>query len=155
MRSNYDTLVHVPRSNHLIFPWWKRKILHPELQDGGPLSFDVSEIEFHQLKEQKRRKFLSGQVIYDYHIRHHMLEADFGLREFRAIEERGLRFFETHFFGKVLVGWKSVIMDPTAAYVPFQCVRKSALILDWCHIENVHFHVKGFAARLPEKYFMA
>lgn len=149
MNTNHNPIVLIDRSATLVFPYWVKKILHPEIQDVGPAEFDIRRLELHVLDGQKDR-WTSGKTIYAYHEEHGMFEDDLGLRELQAIRAREVGFYRAYLKGLVPVAWKSGVLDEGGdSYVPFICERSGSdgVMLDWCWVGNGHFHTNGVAVR--------
>ncbi len=152
MNDNLDPMVRVDPSS-ITLPWWLTGFEYLDLQACGPKEFDVRQIQRHRLPEQDTAKWICGRTIYNFHLKNNMVPGDFGIHEIRALFMRGLPFYQEFLKGVIGVGWKSLARDlagrPDDLYVPFICERKDSgvLVMDWCKIDNAHFHVEGTAFR--------
>ncbi len=142
-----DHIVKVDRSTKLVFPDWTKKIMHPEIQDVGPSEFDITQVE-RWLHDDQKTGWVNGTKIYEFHKDNDMLKDDFGLRELLAIQAKGIKFFRTHLKGKVLYGWKSVVLNDNGNLrVPYFVESGGEVILDWDWLDS-NFFSYGPALRL-------
>ena len=105
----FDSIIRVDRSVRPTYPDWARIVMHPELENLGPVEFDAAKLELWLHEGQKDGKWVNGQVIYEYLKEKKMLENCLGLSDLIEIQAKGIDFFRRHFASKAVFAWKSVV----------------------------------------------
>ena len=128
----FDSIIRVDRSVRPTYPDWARIVMHPELENLGPVEFDAAKLELWLHEGQKDGKWVNGQVIYEYLKEKKMLENCLGLSDLIAIQAKGIDFFRRHFASKAVFAWKSVVRRRRGFLnVPCLCEGGDEVVLDW------------------------
>lgn len=133
-----DPTIHVDRSIRPTYPSWTGMVMHPELENVGPTSYNITTVDQWLHDRQQNGGCVKGQIIYDY------LEATdidalktcLGLRDLEEIQKKGVVFFREHFKGKAVFGLKSVVRDHNGRlYAPYLFEYGDEVILHWHWLE--------------------
>ena len=131
-----DFILHINRRKKLVYPDFVENPLYPNLEAKGPKRFDVNQLE-HWLHPSQKQGVVKGTVIHDYLKSNGLLETCLGLRELEAIKAKGLDFFRCYFQGKILFGWKGVVLDRGGyLFVPYLVEDGGRVVLFWVWLEN-------------------
>ena len=126
-----DPIIHVDRTIRPTYPNWVKKVMHPKLELTGPGEFDVSKLEQWLHPDQVNGQ-VGGKVIYEHLKQNNMLEGCLGLLDLEAIQKKGITFFRQYFQGKVVFGWKSVVLFRRGDRpVPFLVESDVGVVLSW------------------------
>jgi hypothetical protein len=107
--SEDDTIIRVNRSVKPVYPDWVAEVLHPDLELSGPTEYNIGQVEQWLHEGQKKGGCIKGQQIYEFLKENKMLESCLGLADLHAIQAEGIDFFQEHFDGKLVFGWKSIV----------------------------------------------
>lgn len=146
-----DPIIHVDRTIRPTYPNWVKKVMHPELELTGPAEFDVSKLEQWLHPDQVNGR-VGGKVIYEHLKQNNMLEGCLGLLDLEAIQKKGITFFRQYFQGKVVFGWKSVVLFRRGDRpVPFLVESDVGVVLSWYWLDagwNASYPALRFASPL-------
>lgn len=127
------SIVSIDRSRPLSYPCWAKEPLYSELEAAGPEKINL-EFQMEQwLHPRQEKSLVEGIKIHEYLNYSNLLPICFGLRELLAIKARGVNFFRRFFKGKVVFGWKGVVLHRNRGdlYVPYLYERYDNVVLDW------------------------
>ena len=128
----FDSIIRVDRSVRPTYPDWARIVMHPELENLGPVEFDAAKLELWLHEGQKDGKWVNGQVIYEYLKEKKMLENCLGLSDLIAIQAKGIDFFRRYLAGKAVFAWKSVVRNRSGNLsVPCLYEYGDKVVLHW------------------------
>jgi hypothetical protein len=95
------------RDEHGEYPEWMYRFLCPQSALISSPDFDIANVHQWLHPEQELGNVVTGHVIYNHLERQNMLSRCFGLIELEALQKKGPTFFNKHFNGKMVFGWKS------------------------------------------------
>lgn len=106
--------------------------LYPELENIGPLEFEVSSLSRWYHPEQKKGN-IGGELIYGHLKEKGWFSNCLGSRELDGIQAKGSVFVRRHFADESVVGWKSICsrIDNDALFVPYIVEHKGELVRGW------------------------
>jgi hypothetical protein len=126
-----DLIIRVDRSIRPMYPDWKSRVMHPELELTGPAEYDFNEIGL-RILDKKNREDLSGLAIYTRLKKENALANCLGLGDLLAIQEKGIDVFRKHFARKAVFGFKSVVSDKEGYFcVPYLVQDSGMVVLSW------------------------
>lgn len=129
--------VEVNRCNALYYPPWSEP-LELDLENYGPHCFDVATLSVIDIESVH---LVSAGALRLRSERSGTLASLFGLREIRAIQDRGFAFYHRHFKHLPVVGLKALIHGSMGEFVP--------MLLPGCTTVKVCWY--PLAYHLPEK----
>jgi hypothetical protein len=153
------TIIRVPRSIRPIYPRWVKEIIHPELQDLGPETYDLAKIELYLHDAQKEWIDIPGTMLFRHIEKTDRLKRCLGLRDALMIEK--INVTEAPEFSKIfghdgvsqrdIFCWKSVVRSEDGKlYVPGFSTDGSRVAVDWDSLEN-NWICNDFAAMFSEE----
>ncbi len=134
-------IIRVDRTVRPAYPCWMKEACHLKLEAVGPEEYRLAQVELWLHEGQKDDLAVTGYEIYGYLQRTDDPLNQLGLLDLEAIQRRGEGFFEEHFSGQVVYGWKGVIKDQEGDLcVPYLCATHDPygerLPLRWAHLEE-------------------
>jgi len=119
------------------------ELVYQESQAFGPNNFLISDIE-----EWYHPDIINGRVkgtdIHEYILARDDLDAQLGLCDLRAIQLRGIDFYQQHFGNKFFYGWKSIAWDSENGNlcVPYLHQRdEDTLSIQWSYLSEYLGHL--------------
>ena len=119
-----DNIIRVDHSIRPSYPGWVKMVVHPELENTGPVEYDILKVEWWLIERQmyfhKSQKGSAsiehdeGTRIYTYLREMDMLKFCLGLLDLEEIQKKGIAFFGKYFQKNDILhvfGWKSISMD--------------------------------------------
>ena len=104
-------IIRVDRSVRPVYPDWRKKVMHPELEGAGPSEYDLATVEQWLHDDQKKKSVVVGNRIYDHLKKTDTLKTYLGLRDGEEIKKKGIEVFRKFFGGKAVFLWASVVRD--------------------------------------------
>lgn len=113
LKLQLDNIIRVDRSVRPSYPGWVKMVMHPELENTGPVEYNIFAVErcFHESQKVMSVEHDAGIKIYTHLRDTNMLNTCLGLRDLEEIQKKGIVFFQKHFHGDFCVGWKSIAQD--------------------------------------------
>lgn len=143
-----NTIIHVDRTVKPIYPDWKKKVMHPELEAQGPAEYDLSNVEQWLHDGQKGGKWIEGNKIYAHLKDNDLLKTCLTLRDGEEIKKNGVEAFRKSFKGKALFLWGSVVQYGGGyLYVPYLCDDGDEVVVSWGRL-GLDWHDDSPAGRL-------
>ncbi len=93
--------------------------IFPDLQLDGPDAFDVKDDVEHWVCNDESDR-VTIDVVFDHMKKYDLITRCLSIIDLKAIEDRGLQFFQQHFGGNAVFALKSAVENPTTGrkYVP-------------------------------------
>lgn len=107
-------ILYVDRGTPPVYPDLMKSLLYQELEDTGLVEYDMRKLNLFLLINQNMQ---DGMFLHEYLRESKMIENCLGLRDFEEIQKKGCAFFQRYFDGKMILGWKSVLVDEEGSYV--------------------------------------
>lgn len=132
----WNSVVIVDRTVQPAYPDFVKKVKYPELELVGPADFNASNLEQWLHLKQEKGGITTGHEIYEELIAKKMLEICLNIVDLGAIQNRGISFFRRHFAGKMVLGWKSVILNRDSLLgVPYLYEGCDDVEMDWISLD--------------------
>lgn len=133
--SAVNTLIRVNRDvKPTSYPRWLKQVMHPELENQGPVEYDLSKVELWTHERQGSVKWISGSEIYA-HLKENdneLLKSCLTLRDGEEIIRNGAQAFLESFPKKALFLWGSVVEETGGNLcVPCLCVGETPVVIAW------------------------
>jgi hypothetical protein len=127
-----DPIIRVDRSIRPSYPDWAKTVMHPELESVGPAEYDITKVKQWLHDGQEDGKWIEGNRIYTHLKDTNTLKTCLGLRDLEEIQKKGITFFRTHFKGKAVFGWASVVRSRDGD-LRVSCLYESGgeVVLNW------------------------
>lgn len=127
-----DPIIRIDRWIRPSYPAWVKTVMHPELENVGPVEYDITKTEQWLHHGQKDGKAIEGNKIYAHLKETGDLKNHFGLRDLEEIQKKDFIFFRKHFAREVVYGWSSVVrnLNDTLS-VPCLYGCDSMVVLRW------------------------
>lgn len=133
-----DDVVLVDRNVDLEFPDWEHHIVFPSLESSGPIAFQPESLEVWLHENQKLGRPMFADDLLQYLEQNNMRERCLGLCEARAIQKKGIEFYEKHFGVGIVLCFKMVIARSDGLrFVPFltKAIGCDEVALGWFMID--------------------
>ncbi|MFH0891841.1 MAG: hypothetical protein V1867_03620 [Candidatus Falkowbacteria bacterium] len=136
-----DTIIRANRSVRPVYPDWADKnwineVDFMQLELTGPAEYDISVVEL-WLHDKQKCGLIKGEAIYEHLRKTGDIKNHFGLVDLLAIQVKGIDFFQKHFAGKAVFGWKSVVLERYSFLrVPYLITSGGIVILRWTWLVN-------------------
>ena len=132
-------IIRVDRSVKPVYPEWMVRVLHPELENVGPVEYDVTLLDRWLHDDQKGRRYTWGWNVYAKLKEEdcELLKTCLGLRDLEEIRKKGIVFFRKHFDGKKVFGWASIVKNLEGCFViPFLFDDGGKVVLCWRQLSD-------------------
>lgn len=131
-------LLWVNRRERPMYPEGLR-MCHVEMQQEGPVEYSIPDAKWWHPEQVQG---VAGKKIYETILRKEDIASFAGWLDLLYIERRGPGFFEKHFAGKSVVGWKSVALAGSGLVVPVTSLHVQApddrkIIHEWRNLRRV------------------
>ena len=137
-KDEFDRIILVNRSVKPNYPNWVRKIMYPKLENIGPTKYDILlEVErwFHKDHKDQAQIKIKDVFIYLRGGAGANLKTYMGIRDLEEIQKKGSIFFRKYFQGKIIYGWKGVVLNNFGhQFVPYiydTGGTEGTIILNW------------------------
>lgn len=143
-----DPIIRIDRSVRPVYPDFLNQeyINTPEfiaLEKLGPAEFDASKLR-QWLHRKQKKKFVVGDVILAFLKEKKMIPSCLGYADLLGIQSKGIEFFQQHFNGQAIFGWRSVVPDRDGG------LRVPCLVLDGGEVAQGWYWLSdGFGAAGP------
>lgn len=125
-------IVSINRSESLIYPAWVRSVPDADLENLGPVEFDVRDLVQEYPDGPGVESLVLISDIFALLEKNKMRERCLGFREARAIREKGPEFYNEYFSGEAVICWKSVVWSRSGYnHVPFLFELHGDVKIDW------------------------
>lgn len=146
-----DGMIEVDRSQKPKYPTWMRGLKNPELEAQGPSRYRLSDLEWFKHPGQAHGKGESLQVVYDFLVKHNMLERCLTLLDGEAIKKISIEEYKKLSRGQDLFLWgTSYIHTDTQSDVAYLTEENGRVHIRW---KNFKVKVDGNSVCLmhPDK----
>jgi|SRR3989344_635152 len=129
-----DFIVRVDRSVRPTYPDWVAKVIHPKLEGTGPAEYNLKTQVGEWLHDDQKTGVVRSQVIYDHLKASNELINQLGLADLLAIQAKGITVFRKLYKGKLVFGWKSVVLNRglfSGLSVPYLYEVGGEVVLRW------------------------
>lgn len=131
-----DPIIRVNRAVQPAYPDWVQKVMHPDLQVTGPAEYGIDRVQ-QWLHPDQESGITTGNVIYGHLKDTDNLKDQLGLADLLAIQAKGIGFFRTHFAGKAVFGWKSVVQSRDGRLsVPYLFGNGDGVVVHWGWLDD-------------------
>lgn len=147
------TSIRVDRSAPIIYPTWVSEVAHPEIENGGPLQYDLKQVMFYMYLECRGSKKVLGDV-YTTVLQDGHLHRCLGLRDALAIQKAGSYVARQAFHDKGVFCWRSVVRHRKGHLCVPQvvvCDLSDEVVIYWLSLEEKWNHQRFVTAFFPEK----
>jgi len=134
--SQIDSIIRINRSVRPVYPDWVTEIMHPELENTGPLEYDATKLVEQLAPGQE--DIVVGKKIYKYLKDNDLLSTCIGLADLIEIQKKGIDFFRQNWKDKAIFGWRSIVRFRYGNLnVPCLCEDGGEVVLVWYWVDNV------------------
>ena len=129
-----DFTIQVDRATRPTYPKWFEGLINPELEQTGPIQYDLRRDVQPWLHDQQKKKSeaVKGYLVYKHLKRTGALTSCLNLQDGLAIMQKGVDVFRSLFKGKTPPLWGSVVQrSPGELRVPCLFDHDVAIVIMW------------------------